>query len=109
LVRLIEKLHESASARRSRGLGGVSFEFVREPNGLSVARALPHDFPKWKTVYTVFWRWRKRGLWKQIHEALCRLVRKAADKKPTPSVAIIDSQSIRTAETMNAIPTRVKP
>ena len=28
-------------------------------------RALPHDFPKWKTVYTVFWRWRKAGLWQE--------------------------------------------
>jgi transposase len=25
-------------------------------------RALPHDFPKWKTVYTVFWRWRRDGV-----------------------------------------------
>ena len=22
-------------------------------------RQLPRDFPKWNTVYTVFWRWRK--------------------------------------------------
>jgi putative transposase len=61
-------------------------------------RALPHDFPNWKTVYTVFWRWRKLGVWMRVHEALCRLVRQAAGKKPTPSVAIVDSQSIRTAE-----------
>ena len=61
-------------------------------------RALPHDFPKWKTVYTIFWRWRQAGIWQRIHEALCRRVRQAAGKKPTPSVAIIDSQSIRTAE-----------
>jgi putative transposase len=61
-------------------------------------RALPHDFPKWTTVYTIFWRWRRDGVWRRIHEALCRRVRQAAGKKPTPSVAIIDSQSIRTAE-----------
>jgi putative transposase len=61
-------------------------------------RALPHDFPKWKTVYTIFWRWRKAGIWEKLHEALCRRVRQQAGKKPTPSVAIIDSQSIRTAE-----------
>jgi putative transposase len=61
-------------------------------------RALPSDFPNWKSVYTVFWRWRKAGVWARIHEALCRKVRQAAGKKPTPSVAIIDSQSIRTAE-----------
>jgi putative transposase len=61
-------------------------------------RALPSDFPKWKTVYTVFWRWRKAGVWAQIHEALCRRLRQAVGKKPTPSVAIVDSQSVRTAE-----------
>ena len=38
------------------------------------------------------------GVWKRIHEAFWRRVRQAAGKKPTPSVAIIDSQSIRTAE-----------
>ncbi len=61
-------------------------------------RYLPTDFPNWKSVYTVFWRWRKAGVWEKIHEALCRQVRQAAGKKPTPSVAIIDSQSVRTAE-----------
>jgi putative transposase len=61
-------------------------------------RALPHDFPKWKTVYTIFRRWRLVGLWQQLHDTLVRMVRKAAGKKPTPTAAIIDSQSIRTAE-----------
>jgi len=43
-------------------------------------------------------RWRESGLWQQLHEALCKQVRKHAGKKPTPSVAILDSQSIRTVE-----------
>jgi len=61
-------------------------------------RYLPGDFPNWKSVYTVFWRWRQSGVWSQIHEALCRRVRRQAGKKPTPSTVIIDSQSVRTAE-----------
>jgi putative transposase len=61
-------------------------------------RALPHDFPKWKTVYTIFRRWRLVGLWKQLHDTLVKRIRQAADKQPTPTVAILDSQSIRTAE-----------
>lgn len=61
-------------------------------------RQLPGDFPNWKTVYTVFWRWRKTGLWERLHDVLRRRVRQAAGKKRTPSVAILDSQSVRTAE-----------
>jgi putative transposase len=61
-------------------------------------RALPHDFPKWKTVYTIFRRWRLDGVWQQLHDALVKLVRRMANKKPTPSAVIVDSQSVRTAE-----------
>lgn len=61
-------------------------------------RQLPGDFPKWKSVYTVFWRWRRDGVWQRIHDALREKVRKAAGKRPTPTAAIIDSQSVRTAE-----------
>ena len=61
-------------------------------------RALPHDFPKWKTVYNVFWRWRKDGVWQQIHDTLRERVRQAEGKKKTPTAAIIDSQSVKTTE-----------
>ena len=61
-------------------------------------RNLPHDFPKWKTVYNVFWHWRNDGVWQKIHDALCKMVRKIKGKKPTPSAAIIDSQSMDTTE-----------
>ena len=61
-------------------------------------RQLPLDFPKWKTVYTVFRRWRINGLWEKIHDALRRRLRRSVGKRSTPTAAIIDSQSIRTAE-----------
>lgn len=61
-------------------------------------RQLPRDFPHWKTVYNIFWNWRNDGTWERIHEKLREKVRKAVGKKPTPSVTIIDSQSVRTAE-----------
>jgi putative transposase len=61
-------------------------------------RLLPKDFPKWGTVYGIFWKWRNDGTWQKIHDALRAKTRRAAGKKSTPTVAIIDSQSIRTAE-----------
>lgn len=61
-------------------------------------RALPHDFPNWKTVYNIFWNWRNEGLWQIIHDKLRERVRKAAGKKPMPTAAIIDSQSVKTTE-----------
>lgn len=61
-------------------------------------RMLPRDFPNWSTVYGDFRRWRLGGLWQQIHDALREQVRKSEGKKPTPTAAVIDSQSVRTAQ-----------
>lgn len=61
-------------------------------------RMLPSDFPNWSTVYGVFWRWRNGGVWEEVHDALRAKIRRSSGKKSTPTVAIIDSQSIRTAE-----------
>jgi putative transposase len=61
-------------------------------------RALPRDFPNWKSVYTVFRRWRLQGVWKQVHDSLREKVRKGDGRKPTPTAAIVDSQSVKTTE-----------
>ena len=62
-------------------------------------RLLPHDFPPWKTVYHYFSIWRNDGVWKQINAALKTDLRVAYDRKPEPSVGILDSQSVKTTET----------
>ncbi len=59
---------------------------------------LPKDVPHWNTVYGVFWRWRNDGTWQKIHDALRAKAWRAVGKKSTPTVAIVDSASIRTAE-----------
>lgn len=61
-------------------------------------RMLPWEFPNWSPVYGIFRNWRRDGTWRRIHDTLREKTRKLAGKKPTPSAAIIDSQSIRTAE-----------
>lgn len=61
-------------------------------------RQLPKEFPNWSSVYTVFWRWKKSGAWKRIHDALRERVRLSGGKRRQPTVAIMDSQSVDTAE-----------
>ena len=61
-------------------------------------RLLPHDFPPWGTVYYYFWRFRREGLWPQIHDALRDRLRAREGREVSPSAAIIDSQSVKTTE-----------
>jgi len=61
-------------------------------------RLLPHDFPPWSTVYYHFRRFRLNGLWSLIRKVLHAAERKRAGKNPQPTVAIIDSQSVKTVE-----------
>lgn len=61
-------------------------------------RALPHDLPHWKTVYGYFRKWRKTGQWQTWHTTLRRRLRIKLGRKAEASAAVLDSQSIRTAE-----------
>ena len=60
-------------------------------------RSLPGDFPAWQTVYTYFRNWRKDGTWVRIHDRLRDWVRVDNDREASPSEAIIDSQSVKSA------------
>ena len=63
-----------------------------------VWRALPHDLPPYRIVFHYFRAWQTDGAWDRIHDALRTKVRRVAGKMPKPSVAIVDSQTVKGTE-----------
>ena len=68
--------------------------FYLADNGIK-RRALPADFPPWKTACGLHARWKKDGVLAGITDLLRAAVRAAAGRDAEPSAAIIDSQSVR--------------
>ncbi len=57
-------------------------------------RALPADFPPWRTVYGMHARWKADGVLDDITDRLRALARTAAGRAAEPSAAVMDSQSV---------------
>src|ERR671913_1206316 len=55
-------------------------------------RLLPHDFPRWPTVYYYFRKWRIDGTWERINRAIRERLRVRLKRDPQPSAGIVDSQ-----------------
>jgi transposase len=61
-------------------------------------RYLPKGFPPFTTVQNRFYAWRDSGLWEQIVAVLVMAIREAEGKSAAPTVAIVDSQTVKTTE-----------
>ncbi len=59
-------------------------------------RDLPKDFPPYRIVYYYFNKWKKDGTWNLIHQDLYEDCREQAGKESSPSVGLLDSQSVKT-------------
>jgi transposase len=60
--------------------------------------ALPKDLPARSTVNAYFLRWDDDGTLDRIHHALYAQCRELAGREAAPTAAIIDSQSVKSAE-----------
>ena len=65
-------------------------------------RALPADFPPWQAVYAFFERWAVRGLPQRLVDRLRGQLRVGAGRAELPTAAVIDSQSVKAADTVGA-------
>lgn len=63
-------------------------------------RALPSDYPSWQTVYYYFTRWYDAGVTERVHDMLRKQVRAADGRNIKSSTGIIDSQSVKGADTV---------
>jgi len=60
-------------------------------------RNLPKEFPKWQLVYYYFPKWSKAQIIVRIHQILYEQVRVKAGRSVSPSLGLLDLQSVKTA------------
>jgi len=58
-------------------------------------RYLPRAYPGWGAVWQQFRRWRASGVWERAMTRLVGLVRLEHDREPTPSMVVIDAQTVK--------------
>ena len=61
-------------------------------------RALPKDLPPRSTIYDYLDRWSHDGTLGRLHHALYVKCREQSGREASPSAAVIDSQSVKSAE-----------
>src|SRR6202040_4447331 len=70
-------------------------------------RYLPRDsFPPRSTVYNIFRKFQRDGVWEAISAELHMALRERMGREASPSAAVLDSQSVKSAEKGAAKTTR---
>jgi putative transposase len=66
-------------------------------------RMLPEGFPKWQLVYYYYSQWKEDGTFEELNEVLRNRLRKQCGKKRSPSVGLIDSQTVKTTRVVGEL------
>ncbi len=56
---------------------------------------LTDSFPLWQSGYYYFRKWSRNGSFKKVHDFLRGVLRQRVGREISPSVRIVDSQSVR--------------
>lgn len=96
----IEKLVEDEMRDRKRAwpLRSIINAIFYVSKGGIQWRMMPTDLPPWQTVYYYYRKWRLNGFWQWLHDCLHKQVRRKHGKENSPSVGILDSQSVKTTQ-----------
>lgn len=65
-------------------------------------RYLPHDFPRWNTVYGYFAKWADEGVFVQLNGLLRQLLREKEGRYAEPTACLIDAQSVKASTSVPA-------
>src|SRR5271157_4671940 len=60
-------------------------------------RMMPINFPKWQLVYYYFRKWESYGIIEHVHDTIYEKVRVKMGKETSPSLGLMDSQSVKTS------------
>jgi putative transposase len=91
----IEKLFENRKRKHSlREVINALFYITK--SGIQW-RMLPKEYPKWQLVYYYFRKWTGDGLIEEMHDLLRSDCRKQIGREESPSMGLIDSQSVKTS------------
>lgn len=61
-------------------------------------RLLPKEFPPYEMCYYYFRKWTKTKRWQEINKSIIELFRVKNKKAASPSIGIIDSQTVKSSE-----------
>ncbi len=95
---VVKALLPHAERKRTHSLREIINALFYHTRAGGAWRLLPHDFPPWSSVYGFFNKWSKDGTLERVHDSLRERTRVEAGRDPTPSAAIMDSQSVKTTE-----------